>query len=69
MSYVWGGFIAAVGIFLFVNAARKSEFIVYKLLTARSRILWKEHVHKFYMVVGVLVVFFGILVALGVIGK
>ncbi len=68
MNYVWGGLIVAVGIYLFVSAVMKSEFIVYKLLTARSRILWKEHVHKFYTVAGVLVVVFGILVALGVIG-
>ena len=69
MSYVWGGLIVAVGIFMFVSAVTKSEFVVYKLLTARSRILWKEHVHKFYIVVGLLVVVFGILVAFGVIGK
>ena len=47
MSVVWGGLIVAVGIFLFVSAVRKSEFIVYRLLVARSRILWKEHVHQF----------------------
>ena len=69
MSFVWGGLIVAVGIFLFVSAVRKSELIVYRLLVARSRILWKEHVHQFYKVVGVLVVVFGVLVALGVIGK
>ncbi len=69
MGYVWGGLIAAVGIFLFVSAVRQSEFIVYRLLVARSRILWKENVHKFYTVVGVMVVVFGVLVALGVVGK
>ena len=69
MSYVWGGLIVAVGVFLFVSALTKSEFVVYKLLTARSRILWKEHVHKFYIVASLLAVVFGILVATGVIGK
>jgi divalent metal cation (Fe/Co/Zn/Cd) transporter len=69
VGFIWGGLIVVVGIFLFVSAVRKSEFVIYKLLTARSRILWKEHVHKFYTVVGILVIAFGIFVALGVVGK
>ena len=69
MSFMWGGLIVVVGVFLFVSAVRKSEFIVYRLLVGRSRILWKEHVHQFYTVVGVLAVVFGVLVALDLIGK
>ena len=69
MNFVWGGLLVAVGIFLFVSALRKSDFIVYRLLTYRSRILWKENVHRFYQVAGVLVVIFGVIVMTGVVGK
>ena len=69
MQYLWGGLLIAVGIFFFVSALRKSEFIVYRILTARSRVLWGEKVHGFYTVVGVLVVVFGVLVAVGVVGR
>ena len=67
MSIVWGCLIAAVGLFLFVSGTTKSEFIVYRLLVARSKILWGERVHGFYQVAGVLVVAFGVLFAAGVI--
>ena len=43
----------------------KSEFIIYRLLAARSRILWGENVHFFYQVAGAAVIVVGILVALG----
>ena len=59
----------AVGTFLLVSAIRKSEFVVYRLLVAKSRILWRDHVHRFHQVAGVMVIVFGILVMLGVIGK
>lgn len=69
MSCVWGGLLIAAGAFILVSAIVKSEFAVYRLLGARSRILWKDHVHRFHQVAGVLVIVFGILVMFGVIGK
>jgi len=60
--------IAAFGLFLFVSGTLKSQFIVYRLLVARSKILWGERVHGFHQVAGILVIAFGILFALSVIG-
>jgi len=69
MQYLWGGLLIAVGAFLFVSAITESDFIVYRILAARSRVLWGEKVHVFYLVAGVLVVIFGALVAAGAIGS
>lgn len=68
MHSLWGCLIATVGLFLLVSGGRKSQFIIYRLLVARSKILWGERVHGFYQVAGILVIVFGILFALGVIG-
>ena len=68
MHILWGCLIAAVGLFLFVSGTLKSQFIVYRLLVARSKILWGERVHGFHQVAGILVIAFGILFALSVIG-
>lgn len=68
MNILWGCPIAAVGLFLFLSGTTKSRFIVYRLLVSRSKMLWGERVHGFYQVAGVLVVAFGVLLAVGVIG-
>ena len=68
MHILWGCLIAAVGLFLLVSGTLKSQFIIYRLLVARSRILWGERVHGFYQVAGILVIAFGILFAVGVMG-
>lgn len=52
MNYLWGSLMVLIGLFLFISALRKSEFIIYKLLVARSKMLWGEHVHVFYIVIG-----------------
>jgi hypothetical protein len=67
MHILWGCLIAAVGLFLFVSGTTRGKSVVYRLLVARSKILWGERVHGFYQVAGVLVVVFGILFAVGVI--
>jgi len=67
MNILWGCLIAAVGLFLFVSATRRSEFVVYRLLVARSRILWGDKAHAFHKISGVLAIIFGLLVAFGVI--
>ena len=41
----------------------QSEFVVYQLLVARSRILWGDRVHGFYQVAGVLMIVFGAAIA------
>ena len=67
MHILWGSLIMAAGLFMLVCASLKSEFIVYRLLVARSRILWGENVHRFHQIAGAMVIVFGALVALGVI--
>ena len=51
------------------RAVLESEFVIYRLMAARSRVLWGENVHRFYQVVGIIVIVFGALVALGYIGR
>lgn len=55
----------AVGIFMLVCGRLKSQFFLYKLMVARSKVLWGENVHWFYQIVGVIVIIVGVLVALG----
>ncbi|KAB3529893.1 hypothetical protein F8154_14380 [Alkaliphilus pronyensis] len=55
MNNLWGSLMLLIGLFLFVSAIRKSEFIIYKLLVARSKILWGEKVHTFLLVVGIVI--------------
>lgn len=49
---------AAVGLFMLVCGTLKSEFIIYRLMVARSRILWGQGdaVHRFYQVCGLIIV-------------
>ena len=65
MHILWGSLTIAAGLFMLVCASLKSQFIIYRLLVARSKILWGENVHRFYQIVGAVVIVFGALVALG----
>jgi uncharacterized membrane protein len=69
MHILWGALIVVAGLFMLVCGCLKSKFIIYRLMVARSKILWGENVHRFYQIVGVIVIIFGLLVALGWIGK
>ncbi|MCP4613601.1 MAG: hypothetical protein GY845_33345 [Planctomycetes bacterium] len=65
MHIVWGSMIMAAGLFMLVCGSLKSKFIIYRLMVARSKILWGENVHRFYQITGAIVIVFGALVALG----
>ena len=67
MEILWGILMALVGVFLLVSATLRSDFVVYRLLAARSRLLWGERVHRFYQVVGAILVVLGLLWASGII--
>jgi hypothetical protein len=67
MHILWGSLIIAAGLFMLVCASLKSEFVIYRLLVARSKVLWGEKVHRFHQVAGSMVIVFGLLVAFGVI--
>ena len=45
----------------------QSDYVIYCLLEARSEILWGEQVHRFFQVVGVVLMVLGMLWALGAI--
>jgi len=57
--------IVAAGLFLLVCGRLKSEFFIYRLIVARSKILWGENVHRFHQIGGGIVIVFGVLVAIG----
>lgn len=69
VNIVWGLSMAAAGLFMLASGTMKSEFVVYQLLVARSRILWGEGdaVHRFYQVSGLIVMILGVLWATGLI--
>ena len=63
MGILWGLIIAAVGALFIVWGRTRSEFVVYRLLVARSRVLWGDRVHSFYQVAGTLMIIAGAAVA------
>jgi hypothetical protein len=67
MEILWGISMALVGVFLLVSATLRSDFVVYRLLAARSSLLWGERVHRFYQGVGAILVVLGLLWASGII--
>ena len=69
MHVLWGLLMAAVGLFMLVCGTLKSEFIIYRLMVSRSRVLWRQGdaVHRFYQVSGLIIIVLGALFALGLI--
>ena len=69
MNILWGLLMATIGLLMLVAGTAKSKFIVYRLMVARSRILWGEGdaVHRFYQVSGLIVMILGVLWATGLI--
>ena len=65
MSLLWGILIVIAGMFLLICGTLRSEFIIYKLLVARSKKLGGDNTHRFHQIAGVIVIVVGILVALG----
>jgi len=57
----------AIGLFMLICGLIKSDFIVYRLMAARSKLLWGRNVHRFYQIVGAIIIVIGILVVFGVI--
>jgi hypothetical protein len=69
MHILWGILMAAAGLFMLVCGTTKSELIAYRLMVHRSRVLWGQGdaVHRFYQVIGLIVLILGVLWALGII--
>jgi len=69
MHMVWGLLMTTVGLFMLICSTAKSEFILYRLMVARSKILWGEEnrVHRFHQICGLIITALGVLWALGII--
>jgi uncharacterized membrane protein len=69
MHTLWGTLMIAAGLFMLVCGTLKSEFIIYRLMVARSRLFWGEGdaVHRFYQASGLIVILLGVLWAIGII--
>ena len=69
MENPWGIPLTIIGLLMFLGGITKSDFIAYRLIADRPRMLWGNHVHSFFVVAGLMVAVFGVLVALGVIHR
>ena len=67
MNILWGILMVIAGLFLLVCARLKNDFIIYRLIVYRSKILWGENVNSFHQVAGIIVIIVGVLVAIGII--
>lgn len=67
MKILGGTLMALSGLFLLVSATLQTNLVVYKLLIARSQLLWGDRVHSFYQAIGTILVILGLLWASGVI--
>ena len=66
MNVFYGIFMALIGLFFAICATKKSSFGMYRILAARSRILWGDQVHLFYQITGGILLVLGLLWAAGV---
>jgi hypothetical protein len=48
MHVLWGPLTVALGLFMLVPGSSRSGLIVYRLMAARSGILWGGKAHRFY---------------------
>lgn len=55
MNFLWGTLMLLIGLFIFISSLSKSNFIIYKLLVAKSKILWGENVHTFLLIIGIII--------------
>jgi hypothetical protein len=71
MHVLWGVLMVAVGLLMLVCASLRSNFIIYRLMVARSRILWGQGdaVYRFHQISGLIIVVLGALWSLRVIWR
>jgi energy-converting hydrogenase Eha subunit E len=59
----WGAVMVAIGALFMRWGRTRSDFVVYRLLVARSQMLWRDRVHGFYQVTGAMIAVVGVLFA------
>ncbi len=67
MHLLWGLLTVGIGLFMVICGTLQSEFVLYRLMAARARLLWGNGVHRFFQVSGTLVVAMGALMAFGIV--
>ena len=65
MHLLWGILIVLAGLFLLVCGRLKSDFFIYRLIVARSKILWGDNTYRFHQIAGTIIIVVGVLVAVG----
>jgi hypothetical protein len=50
-----------IGLWMIVSSITKSKFIIYRLIHARAKIIWKDKTHLFILVSGIIISIVGIL--------
>ena len=65
MHILWGILIVIAGLFLLICGSIKSDFIIYRLIVYRSKMLWGDKVYRFHQILGAIVIVVGVLVAVG----
>ena len=61
MDILWGGLMTTTGAPFVYWGTTESTVAVYRLPAARSRILWGDRVHRFYQIVGAVLVVLGLI--------
>ena len=64
MQNGWGILVVVIGLLMALGGMMRSDFAPYRLLVARSRGLWGERVHAFYIVAGLSMTIFGAVIVL-----
>jgi len=65
MPLLWGSLMVLAGLFLLICGTMRSNFVLYRLLVARSRMLWGDRVYRFHQISGAIIIVLGALVAFG----
>ena len=65
MHLLWGILIVLAGLFLLVCGRLRSDFIIYRLIVARSKVLWGDNTYRFHQTAGAIVMVVGAVVAVG----
>jgi hypothetical protein len=68
MNYLWGSLMLIIGLFMFISAVLKSEFIVFRLFRERAKVLWGDNANVFLMVSGIIIAGLSSLFFLGIWG-